>query len=61
MKIKWLVTNVTAIGGPVRVEIGSFWVILDNFRPVKAAIVGGESLCDVGMPSCGLKTLLMIV
>ena len=51
MKIKWLVTNVTAIGGPVRAEIGSFWVILDNFRPVKAAIVVGESLCDVGMPS----------
>ena len=50
-KIKRLVTDVTAIGGPVRAERGSFLVILDNFWPVKAAVQVGESLCDLGMPS----------
>ena len=51
MKMKRLVTDVTAIRGPVRADRGSFWVILDNFRPVKAAIMVGESICDLGMPS----------
>ena len=36
MKIRWLITNVTALRSPVRVESG-FWVILDisgQFRPM---------------------------
>ena len=60
MKTEWLVTNVTAIGFPASAESELFWVILDLFWLIRAAFVVGEPLCELEMPSLGLKTLLRI-
>ena len=49
MKIKWFITNVTAVGPPARAEC-DFLVVLDIFRPIEAAfVVGGGSLWSVNI------------
>ena len=51
MEIEWSVTSVTAAGSPVRAGSEKYWVILGILRPIQAAIVVGEPLCDLGIPS----------
>ena len=53
MKIKWLVTKVTAVGSPYRAKRAILGVILaGRFLPIQAVfVVGGELVCDVGTPS----------
>ena len=52
MKMKLLVTDVTAIGSPGRAERAILRVILAwLFWPIRAAFVVGEPLFDVGTPS----------
>ena len=53
MKKEWLVTNVTAVGSPDRVDHAILKVILVGrfLLPIEAVIVGMESLCDEGTQS----------
>ena len=52
MKIEWLVTNVTPVGSPDRVERAILWVIWAGyFLPIQAIFVVGEAFCDVRNPS----------
>ena len=45
MKTEWLVTDVTSVGSPDRVEHGIFVVILGVYWPIQATfVVGGASL-----------------
>ena len=50
MKVEWLVTNVTSVGSPARTEhdIGGVFGML---LPIKAVVVVGKPLCDVGIRS----------
>ena len=50
MKIKWFVTDVTAVGTPDRAERAILKLILAGpfFWPIQAVFVVGEPLCDVG-------------
>ena len=56
MKIEWLNINVTAISSPAEAEREICQVILSVFWPVRAAIVVGEPLCGLEIPSWGLKS-----
>ena len=53
MKIEWLVTDVTAIGPPVRAEHAILGVILAGrvFGQIQVIFVLAAPLCDVGSPS----------
>ena len=51
MKIKWLVAGVTPVGSPAIAEREILGIILDIFQPVWPAIVVGEPLSDLGIPS----------
>ena len=51
MKTEWLVTDVTSVGSPARVERAIFGVILGVFWPIQAVFVVGEPLCDLGINS----------
>ena len=51
MKIKWLATNVRAIGSPDRAEPAVLGVILGVVWSIQAVFVVGEPLCGVGTPS----------
>ena len=51
MKIKWFVSDVTAVGSLTRAESEIFWMILDVSRAIQGAIVVGQPLCDLEMPS----------
>ena len=48
MKIKWLVTNVTAVESPERAEHAILGVLLSVFWSIQAAFAAGEPLCGVG-------------
>ena len=50
MKREWLVTNVTAVGSPDRVEHTVFGAILGVFQPIQATCVVEETHCDVRIP-----------
>ena len=52
MKKEWLVSDVTVVRSPDRVERAILGVILARFfLPIQAAFVVGEPLCGVGTPS----------
>ena len=52
IKIEWFVTDVTAIGFPVRAERDMFLgVILGVFCPVRPTFVVGDPCCAVGIHS----------
>ena len=63
MKIKWLVTDVTAVGSPDIVERAFLWgdVGLALFWPIQAIFVVGEAVCNVGTPSRALTGLLRVI
>ena len=50
-KIKWLVTDVTAVESPERAERAILGVLLGIFWSIKAVYVVLEPLCGVGTPS----------
>ena len=49
--MRHLVCNVAAVGYLARAESEIFWVILDIFQAIQGAIVVGQPLCDLEMPS----------
>ena len=51
MKIEWLVTDVSAVGSPDRVQRSILGVILGVFWPIQAAFVVEELPCDLEIPS----------
>ena len=51
LKIEWLVASLTAVRSLARVEHDILGMILDVFWPVQAAVVVGEPLCDLEIPS----------
>ena len=63
MKIKSLVSDVTAVRSPDRAERAILEVILAGrfFLPVQAVFVVREPLCGVGTPSCALINLLRVI
>ena len=51
MKIEWLVTDVTAVESPGRVEQRAILgMILGYFWPIQAVFVARKPLCGVGTP-----------
>ena len=50
MKVEWLVTNVTAVGSPDGAKCDILGMNFGVLRPIQAAIVVGESLCDEEIP-----------
>ena len=55
MKIHWVVVDVTAAGPPTRKERDFLEVIFDDvIWQIQAAIMVGESLCDLGILSWAL-------
>ena len=61
MKIKWIVADVTPVGSSDRAEHAILGVILGVFLPIQATFVVGEPLCDVGISSWALITLLRVI
>ena len=61
IKIEWLVTNVTPFWSPDRAEHDSLGMLLDVFWPNHATFLGREPLCDVGILSWALRTLLRAI
>ena len=62
MRIEWLVVDVPAVGSPDRVTcyfVGDFGLAL--FWETQAVFIGGEPLCDVGIPSKALIGLFRII
>ena len=52
VKIKWLVTNVTAVGSPDSAERAILGVVLAaSFWTIQVMFVDAEALCGVGTPS----------
>ena len=51
MKTECLINDVTPVGPPGRAEGDILGIILDVFWPVQNAIVVGESVSDMGIPS----------
>ena len=51
LNIEWLTANVPSVSSPAREERDVFGIILDVFWPVQPAIVVGEPLYDLGIPS----------
>ena len=47
LKIEWLVAGVTPVRSPARVEGDILGIFLDVVRPIQAAFVVTEPLCDV--------------
>ena len=60
MKSMGLIVNVTSVGSP-DTEGEMLGVSLDGFWPIQDTFVTGEPLCDVGIPSEALITLLRII
>ena len=56
MKIEWLIADVTSVGSPGRAERDIFGGDVGVFWPIQLAIVVGEPLYEVGMPSWALTT-----
>ena len=52
IKREWLIANVTSVGFPARAEREMLRLILDIIWPIQAAIVAGETVCDLGIPCC---------
>ena len=46
-----MVTDATPVGSSAKEEYDILRMILDAFWPVQAAIVAGEPLSDLGIPS----------
>ena len=55
IKLEWLTTHVTAVGLLTKAECENFQVILDVCRPIQAAFVIGEPVCDLELLSWALK------
>ena len=51
MKLKWLITDVTAVGPPKRAKCENLGVFFDVIWQIQAAIVVREPLCGTGIPS----------
>ena len=51
IKIKWLVTDVTAVESPERADRAILGELLGAFWSIQAVFVAGEPLCGVGTPS----------
>ena len=61
MNMELLIADVTFVGSPARAECELLGMILDVFWPVQLAIVVGEPLCDLRIPSWALiRTLLRV-
>ena len=54
MKIKWLITNATAVGALSEQKVKN-GAIMNMFLQIQAVIMVGQPLCDLEMPVCVLK------
>ena len=64
MKIKWLVTDVAAVGSSGRMECAILWVTLAMYAiswPIQVTFLVAESLCDGGTSFRALITLLRFI
>ena len=60
LKIEGLVTDVTPVRSPGRAEPDNVEMI-DIVLPIQVIVVVGGPLCDVGIPSRALITLLRVI
>ena len=60
MNIESLIANETSVGSLARAQSDMFGVIL-TFWPIQATFVAKEPLCDLGIPSRALITLLRVI
>ena len=59
--VEWLLAGVTPAVSPDRAERAILGMILDVFWPIQGVLVVGEPLCDVGIGSQAIVTLLRVI